>query len=299
MHAFEYVAPHSVDDAVTLLQESGDAQVLSGGTDLIPQMKEGRRRPPLVVDVKHIPELNELVYDPVEGLWLGAAVPCHRIVGNGAIARAYPGLVEAISLIGGIQIQGRATVGGNLCNASPAADSIPALIAHRAVCHIAGPKGPRTVPVEDFCTAPGETVLEPGELLVKIHVPAPPPNHGGAYQRFIPRNEMDIAVVGAGAALVLDESGQVIQQARIALGAVAPRPLFVEEAGAFLAGKPVSEEVLEEAARLAREAARPITDMRGTAAQRKHLSHVLTRRVLIQAVQRARGEEAGRRNGHV
>lgn len=299
MHAFEYVAPYSVEDAVTLLSEAGnDARVLSGGTDLIAQMKEGRRRPGLIVDIKHIPELNEFTYDPVVGLWLGAAVPCHRITSNPAVTHAYPGLIDAVSLIGGTQIQGRATLGGNLCNASPAADSIPALIVHRATAHISGPGGDRAIPVEDFCTGPGQTILQPGEILVKLHLPPPVPGFGAGYLRFIPRNEMDIAVVGAGASVELDEAGETIQSARIALGAVAPRPLYVPEASDFLVGKAISNEVVEEAARLAQAAAKPIDDMRGTIAQRKHLSAVLTRRALTIAIARARGEEAGRRNGH-
>ncbi len=175
-----------------------------------------------------------------------------------------------------------------MCNASPAADSIPALIAHSAVCVVAGAGGRREVAVEEFCTAPGRTVLQAGELLVSIEVPAPPPGFGAAYLRFIPRNEMDIAVVGAGASVVLDESRRTIQSARIALGAVAPTPLFVKEAGDALAGLPAGDDAIERAAKIAQDAARPITDMRGTAEYRKHLSAVLTRRALKKAIERAK-----------
>jgi carbon-monoxide dehydrogenase medium subunit len=261
---------------------------LSGGTDLLVQLREGRRRAALLVDIKPIPEVNALSYDPLQGLRLGAAVPCYRICDHPAVVAAYPGLIDAVSLIGGIQIQGRASVGGNLCNASPAADAIPALIVHRAVCVIAGPDGRREVPAEDFCTAPGQTALQKGEFLVLLFIPPPKPGFGAHYLRFTPRNEMDIAVVGVGASVLLDPSGMSFESARIALGAVAPTPLLVPEAGAALAGRKVSDEAIEEAARIAQSAARPISDVRGTVAQRKHLAAVLTRRALRKAIERAR-----------
>jgi carbon-monoxide dehydrogenase medium subunit len=294
LQTFDYVAANSVEQAVALLAGDGDqAHVLAGGTDLLIQMREGWRQVSLLVDVKSIPDLNELVYDPEGGLQLGAAVPCYRIYNDPAMANVYPGLIDAVSLIGGIQIQGRASVGGNLGNASPAADTIPALIVHRAVCDIAGPDGRRQVPVEAFCTAPGQSILQKGELLVSLHVPPPRPGFGAAYLRFIPRNEMDIAVVGAGASVTLDGKGTTIQAARVALAAVAPTPLLVEEADQALAGRQIAdaasiETAVEEAARIAREIARPISDVRGTAAQRKHLTAVLTRRALRRAIERAR-----------
>lgn len=272
-----------------MLSGDGDGvHVLSGGTDLIVQLREGRRQARLVVDIKLVPEAAELAYSPNEGLRLGAAVPCYRIRADPTVARVYPGLIDAVSLIGGTAIQGRASVGGNLCNASPAADSIPALIVHQAVCIIAGPNGRRQVPVETFCIAPGKTVLQHGEFVVALRIPAPAARFGAAYLRFIPRNEMDIAVVGAGASVVLDESSTHFVSACIALGAVAPTPLLVKEAGDYLVGKAVSAETIAQAARIAQTAARPITDMRGTAAQRKHLSAVLVRRALERAVERAK-----------
>lgn len=290
MQAFDYVAAHNVEQVVSLLNQYGDgARVLSGGTDLIVQLRERRRQIGLLVDIKHIPEVNTLVYDPIDGLQIGAAVPCYRIYSDPVVKNHYPGLVDAVSLIGGIQIQGRATLGGNLCNASPAADSIPALIALEGVCVTSGPNGHREIAVEDFCTAPGQTLLQQGEFLVSLRIPPPKPRSGAGYLRFTPRNEMDIAVVGVGASVVLDESGTSFESARIALGAVAPTPLFLPEAGAALNGKDIDDDgAIERAAQIARSAARPITDMRGTIAQRKYLSAVLTRRVLIRAVERAR-----------
>ena len=290
LQAFDYVAAQTVEEAVSLLAAKGDqARVLAGGTDLIVQLREGRRRLDLVVDVKKIPEANVLSYDPQRGLRLGAAVPCHKIYNDPAIARAYPGLMDAFTLIGGIQIQGRASVGGNLCNSSPAADGIPPLIVHRAVCVIAGANGQREVPVEQFCTAPGRNVLQQGELLLSLRIPAPPKNFGAHYLRFIPRNEMDIAVVGVGSAVVLGDDNATVTAARIALGAVAPTPLLAEEAAAALIGKPISETTIAAAASAAEALTRPINDMRGTIAQRKHLTKVLTQRTLQRALSRARG----------
>lgn len=289
MQAFNYVAAQSVDEVIKLLAEKGDtARVMSGGTDLLVALREGRRKAELVIDVKRVKETTELTYDAQRGLTLGSAVPCHRIYDDKALAKAYPGLIDSASLIGGVQIQGRASIGGNLCNASPAADSIPSLIAHSVICNIAGPNGKRQVPVEEFCVAPGRTVLQSGEFLVSLTFPAPTPGFGASYLRFIPRNEMDIAVVGVGASVQLDESRTKIVSARIALGAVAPKPLFVPAAGDALAGKSISDEAIAEAARLAQAAATPITDMRGTAEYRKHLSAVLTGRALRKAIERAK-----------
>lgn len=294
MRAFDYVLAHSISEAADLLKPNGrEARVLAGGTDLIVQLRENRRAVDLVVDIKPIPELNELAYSPETGLSIGAAASCYRIWNDAPISALYPGLIDAISLIGGIQIQARASIGGNLGNASPAADSIPALIVHEAVCDIAGGDGLRSIPVEAFCAAPGKTSLKPGEFLVRLRVKPPEKGFGAHYLRFIPRNEMDIAVVGAGAALVLDADAVTIRSARVALGAVAPTPLLVTEAGEYLAGRAVSDETIEQAAQIAAAAARPISDVRGTAAQRKHLAGVLTRRALHRAVERARASLQG------
>ncbi|MCI0437856.1 MAG: xanthine dehydrogenase family protein subunit M [Chloroflexi bacterium] len=288
MKWIDYESPHSISEAVDLLNEAGDkAKMLAGGTDIIVQLRAGLYSPDLLVDVKSIPELNEITYDPEDGLTLGAAVPCYRIYGNSAIRHAYPGLIDSASLIGGTQIQGRASFGGNLCNAAPSGDSIPAMIAHGAVARIAGPRGARReVPVEEFCLGPRRTVLQRGELLVSIHFPAPKKNFGARYLRFIPRNEMDIAVAGAGVSVQLDNGR--IRSARISLASVAPTPLYVKAAGDAIAGKPATEATVKLAGEIARDAAKPITDMRGTIEYRRHLCDVLTRRALMTAIERAK-----------
>ncbi len=288
MRAIQYAAPRSLSDAVAILQERGSkARILAGGTDLIVQVGENVRDVDTLVDGKRIPELMEISFDLVTGLTLGAAVPCYRIYEHPEIKSHYSGLVDSASIIGGTGIQGRASVGGNLCNSGPAGDTIPVLIAYSATARILGANGERTVAVEDFCTAPGRNILQPDELLVSIHFPAPPAHFGAAYLRFIPRNEMDIAVVGVGASLSLDEDGN-IATARIALAAVAPKPLYAPEVGYFLQGKAPSTEVFAEAGDIARSLVTPISDMRGTAAHRKHLTGVLVRRALQRAFERAR-----------
>ncbi len=287
MKWIDYVAPSSVKETVGLLAQHGDqARLLAGGTDLLVQLRTGRLQPNLVVDVKSIPELNEVAYEPQAGLTVGAAVPCYKIYTDQAVTGAYPGLIDAVSLIGGIQIQGRASLGGNLCNAAPSGDTIPVLIALGATARITGTNVTREVAVEEFCTGPGRNVLQRGEMLTSVHIPPPVPNSGAHYVRFIPRNEMDIAVAGAGVSVVIDDG--VFKSARVSLASVAPTPLFVKDAGDALAGRAVDEESVRLASGIARDAARPITDMRGTVEYRKHLCEVLTRRALNIAIQRAK-----------
>jgi carbon-monoxide dehydrogenase medium subunit len=288
MRDFEYAAPTSVGDAVQVLsRHNGSARPLAGGTDLIDQIRVGRLQPQVVVDLKKIPELNVLELSAA-GLRLGAAAPCYRIYDDERVSQSYAALADSARIIGGIQIQSRASVGGNLCNSGPAADSTPSLIALGAVAVIAGPKGKREVAVEDFCTGPGKNVLQAGEFLVELRFPARPPRSGSHYRRFIPRNEMDIAVVGVGASVALDKSGEKFVSARIALGAVGPTPLFAKAAGDLLAGQSVGDAAIAKAADAARSIARPIDDMRGTKEFRQHVTGVLTRRVLEEAVRRAR-----------
>ena len=286
---FEYAAPTELDEAIRKLAAAGDSgRVLAGGTDIIVQLREGLRSADLVVDVKKIPGLTQLELSGEQGLHLGASVSCRQIYDDQYIAAAYPGLADAVRIIGGWQIQSRASVGGNLCNSSPAADAIPPLIAYGAQAQIAGPNGQRVVPVEEFCTGPGRNILQQGELLVALTLPSQPSGAGSAYQRFIPRNEMDIAVAGAASWVQLDKSGERIEQARVALSAVAPTPVFAAEASEWLTGQAASEEVFAEAGELAKRVASPIDDMRGTAEYRTHLVGVLTKRTLATACERAR-----------
>jgi CO/xanthine dehydrogenase FAD-binding subunit len=287
VRAISYASPTTVDEAVTLLAEYGDrARMLAGGTDLIVQVREHVRSQDVFIDAKRVPELVALSLGNDGSLTLGAAVPCHRIYSDDRIARTFPALTDAASIIGGIAIQGRASIGGNLCNSGPAGDSIPALIAHQVVCVIAGPGGTRQVPVEDFCVAPGRNVLGPGELLVSLRFPAPRDGTGSAYLRFIPREEMDIAVVGVGVSVVIERDR--IAAARVAIGAVAPTPLYVRDAGEALLGEVPGPAAYAKAAAAARDASRPISDMRGTPEHRRHLVGVLTTRALERAIERAR-----------
>jgi len=289
LHPFAYVAPSTIDEAVAVLDKHGDrARPLAGGTDLLVKARANAWELDAVVDIKNIPELMTLTIGN-DGLSIGAGVPCYQVYENEEVAADYPCIVDGTEIIGGIQIQSRAGLGGNLCNAAPSADGICPLIVHNAVAHIAGPGGSRDVAVEDFCTGPSQTVLKKGELLVSISMPRPPANFGAAYTRFIPRNEMDIAVAGVGVSVILDSSGQNFVSARIALASVGPTPILASAAGDSLAGKPVNDDAIAAAATLASDASTPITDMRGTIAQRIQLINVLTGRMINKAVERARG----------
>ena len=278
-------------------EHTGSVRPLAGGTDLIDQMRIGRHTPRFLVDVKKIEELNVLEAT-AGGLRVGAAVSCRRIYQDETVREDYSALSDSCQIIGGIQIQTRASIGGNLCNSGPAADSTPSIMALAGVCVIAGPKGTREVAVENFCTGPGANVLEAGELLVEMRFPPRPPRSGSHYRRFIPRNEMDIAVVGVGASVTLAKDGENIASARLALGAVAPTPLLATEVAAALEGQPTSDETYARAAELARELISPITDMRGTKEYRHHITGVLTERALRASVARARGEGLQYKPGH-
>ena len=290
MKWIDYENPSSVDDAVKILAESGGkAKAMAGGTDLIVQLrvKDPRVDANTVVNVKNIPELNELSYSASGGLTIGAAVPCHIIYNNEDVKKHYPALIDSASLIGGTQIQGRASLGGNLCTAAPSGDSIPNLIAHNAVAKIAGPNGTREIPVEEVCTGPRQTSIGDDELLISINFPSNGSGFGANYIRFIPRNEMDIAVAGAGVSVTIENG--VFTSGRVALASVAPTPILVKEAEDALVGQPVGDAAIQKAADAAKNAAKPISDMRGTAEYRKHLCEVLTRRALNTAVERAQG----------
>lgn len=289
MQEFDFAAPDTLQRAVELLSHAnGEARALAGGTDLIPQIKENRRRPSLVVDIKKIPELNVLSYD-TDGLRIGAAVSCTAIVSFAAVKEHYPALAEACALIGSYQIQNRAALGGNICNAAPSADAVPPVLSYGGRLLIASPNGQRELAAETFFTGPGQTVLTSGEVLVEIRLPPPPAKSGAAYLRFIPREEMDIAVAGVGSFVQLSAAGQRCQQARITLASVAPTPVRADEAEAFVAGKVLDATTIVEAGELAARAARPISDVRGSAAYRLELVRVLTRRTLQTALERAGG----------
>ena len=287
MTSLRYEAPETVADAVRLLADAdGTAKPLAGGTDLLVQLRTDLVRPRLIVDLKRIPALTEVTVGGGE-IRVGAAVSGAALGKNEAVKAAWPGVVEALELIGSTQIQGRASLGGNLCNGSPAADAVPALIAAGAVCEVAGPGGTRSVPVEDVVVSPGTLSLEPGEIVVSFVMPQPPPRSGDAYLRFIPRTEMDIAVVGAGVSLALDDAG-VCTHARLGLGAVAPRPLLVEEGAKALLGTTVDDDALAALAAAASAACNPIDDKRGTIEYRIKVAGVLARRAALIALERAR-----------
>jgi carbon-monoxide dehydrogenase medium subunit len=287
VHPFQYIDAKSLNEAISLLAEHGPmARCLSGGTDILVHTRTGRFDLDLLIDIKAIPEVAELQVSN-EGLRIGAAIPCYRIYENEQIVAEYHGIVDAATLIGGIQIQSRATFGGNLCNASPSADGICPLIVHQTVAIVAGPNGTRQIPVGSFCTGPGINALESGEILVALQIPKPPRNSGSAYERFIPRNEMDIAVAGVASAVTLNDTGEQFLSGHIALAAVGPTPIYAEEASRFLSGKPANSDTMREAGALAARSASPITDMRGDADQRRHLVKVLTERTLTKAIKRA------------
>jgi CO/xanthine dehydrogenase FAD-binding subunit len=287
MGELRYEAPRTLEAALALLSgANGRARVLAGGTDLLIQMRSGRVEPELLVDIKGIPEMTSIVAE--NGAYrFGAGIACIELVEHEAFAKAWPGVIDGVKLIGSIQVKGRATVGGNVCNASPAADSVPALIAAGAVASIVGPKGRRDAPVEDIATGPGRTSLAKGEIVASFLLPRRAPLSGDAYLRFTPRTEMDIAVVGAGVNLTLDNKG-VCTRARVALGAVAERALLVSEAADALIGTKVDDAALKRLAAAASAACKPIDDKRGTKEYRIQVAGVMARRAAEIAVARAR-----------
>lgn len=284
-----FAIPTSVDEAVGLLaRANGSGRVLAGGTDLLVQLRAGRVSPGIIVDIKRIPDLKAVRHE-AGGLRVGAAVSGAELAEHAEVQKHWPGVLEAARLIGSTQVQGRASLGGNLCNASPAADSVPALIAAGVTCTIAGPDGRREVAVEDVVTGPGKTSLAAGEFVVDFLLPARGARTSDAYQRFIPRTEMDIAVVGAAVCLALDANGTV-SAARVALGAVAPTVRLVPAAGAALVGTKLEDAALARLAAAASAACDPINDKRGTIEFRTRVAGVLARRVAVLAYDRARSK---------
>ena len=278
MQEFVYESPETIDDAVAAMA-AGDARALAGGTDLIPQLREGRRRAGRVVDLKRIPELTAIAARPDGSFSIGAAATATAVSRHAGLTAAYPAVAQSARLIGGVQIQNRASLGGNICNAAPSADAVPALICHEARAVVAGRGGRREVAVEAMFRGPGRMALEPGEILVSILLPPPQPHSAAKYLRFTPRREMDIAIAGAGTWLRLDSHG-AIAAARVVLASVAPTPIRAPSAEQKLIGERPTRALLEEAGRLAAGDARPISDTRGSADYRRSLVAVLTARAL-------------------
>jgi len=283
-----YEAPKTIKEAAGLMAKAkGSAFVLAGGTDLLVRLKSGLIEPDLVVDIKRIASL-QTVTRAAAGFRIGAAVPAVALREHAALKKAWPGVVEAANLIGSDQIQSRCTIVGNLCNGSPAADSVPALIAAGAKAVVVGPKGRRTVAVEEIVTGPGKLSLKKGEVIEAITLPKRPPKSADAYLRFIPRTEMDIAVVSAGVSLTLGPKG-VIKKARVALGAVGPTVLLVAAAAKAIIGTRLDDAALAKLAAACEAACRPIDDKRGTIEFRTDVAGVLARRAAGIAYQRAGG----------
>jgi aerobic carbon-monoxide dehydrogenase medium subunit len=289
MTELRYVAPRTLDEAIGAFAAAGSAaRIMAGGTDLLVQMRSGMVQPGLIVDIKGIGEMNTLEETKDGGFRVGAAVSGMALLEHPKFGKVWPGVLEAVNLIGSKQVQGRASAGGNLCNGSPAGDSIPAMIAAGAIVTLQGPNGRRELPVEQVPAGPGRTNLKPGEILVSFALPPRPPGSSDAYLRMIPRTEMDIAVVGLGASLTLKDG--VCTAARIGLGAVAPTPLLVDAAGKALVGSKLDDAALEKAAEACRAACRPIDDKRGTIAYRVKTAGVLLKRTVAIAAKRAGGK---------
>ncbi len=292
MGAYAYVAPQTVSDVLSALTESAAqgarTQILAGGTDLLVQMRSVDNTPRTIVDVKGLAETNRLDLGADE-IYIGAAIPSAALYENADLKALLPGLLEASDLIGSTQIQGRATMGGNLCNASPAGDSIPAMIAVGAVCDIANADGGRQLPVEEFVTGVGQNALQDGEFLLGLKIPRPQDNSRDAYLRFIPRTEMDIAVAGCGVSVTVESDG-TCSAARVGIGAVAPTALLVPAAAEALVGTTLDDAALQAAGEACTAAASPISDKRGTAEYRRKVIAVLCRRAAAIAKQRASGE---------
>jgi len=287
MTDMRYEAPQSLDAAVALLAgANGGGKILAGGTDVLVQLHAEMIEPDVLVDIKNIADVRQISEEA--GAWrVGAAVPGMQVIDDAGFSKAWPGVCEGVALIGSVQVKGRASIGGNVCNGSPAADSVPGLIAADAVATIIGPDGTREEPVENIVTGPGKTSLGEGEFIVSFGFPARPPHSGDCYLRLTPRTEMDIAVVGVGANLTLDDSG-VCTAARIAVGAVAPTPLLVADAAAALVGTTVDDAAMEGMIAAVRAACNPISDKRGTKEYRIKTAGVIARRAVEKALERAK-----------
>ncbi len=289
MQDLAYFRPKSIKEAVSFLSDHGPtAKILAGGTDVIVQARERTKEISAFVDIKKIPEVMGVGIEGQRGLTIGAATPMYQIYNHSGVQKEYPAIIDSANLIGGKAIQGRASFGGNLCNSGPAADTIPTMIVLSGIANIIGPDGERKVAIEDFCTAPGQNVLKHNEILVSIHFKKPAPFSGARFIRFIPRNEMDIAVVNVASQVQMD--GNNIESSRVAIGACAPTPLLLNEISQFIDGKDFTEDLLNEASELFDGLITPIEDMRGTPEHRVDLAKTLFKRTIRDAVHRANGE---------
>ena len=291
MHRFTYYAPQTLDEAVTLLKERGDGvKLLAGGTDLLVQMKEAGLHPSSVVSLHALPELRDIEFDEGQGLRVGAGVPLADVASFPAVRERYGALADGAGIVGSVQTRNMATLGGNIANAAPSADTAPPLVVFDTVAEVVGPGGRREMPVSDLFAGPGQTTLAPDEVLVAFRLPTPPQRTGSVYQRHTPRKIMDIAAVSVGVRLTLSSDADTIQEARICLGAVGPTVFRASETEEALTGQAPSEETFAKAAELARSAAQPISDVRGSAEFRRHLVGVITNRCLNIALERAQAK---------
>lgn len=296
MRDFEYIAPHTIVEAVAALQQHDDAAVLAGGTDILLHMRASRRAPQALIDIKRIRGFGELKMDARKGLTIGAAVTMAQLSASAQVRQHYPALGQGAGLVASVQIRNRATVAGNLCNAAPSADTAPPLLALGARVRISGPGGRRSLRLDNFFTGPGQTALRPGELVTAVHVPPVPGRSGSAYTRHTPREAMDIAAVGVAAALTLGRDGSTCDEVTIALGAVAPTPMRARKAERVLRGHAIGDELVAQAAECAAGETQPISDVRASAGFRRELVRVLSDRIIHAAIANARDRApSGRR----
>ena len=289
MNRFEYLQARTLPEAIALLGQDEGTRIVAGATDFLVRWRQGLWKPRVVLSIQRIPGLDGVDYTPTTGLSLGSLVTIRTLELHPLIQQHYPALSQAATTFAGVQIRNLATVGGNICNASPSGDTLPALVAYGAECRLVGPEGERLVPLESFFMGPGRTALRPAELLVELHLPPPPPHTGALYIKHSPRSAMDISTVGVASMVTLEGQNGICREVRISLGAVAPTVMRARSAEALLRGQRLEAGLIQEAARAASEDARPIDDIRGTARHRRAIVEALTGRTLRSAMQMAQG----------
>ncbi len=289
MNRFEFLQARTLPEAITLLGQDEGTRIVAGATDFLVRWRQGLWKPRVVLSIQHIPGLDGVDYTPTTGLRLGSLVTIRTLELHPLIQQHYPALSQAATTFAGVQIRNLATVGGNICNASPSGDTLPALVAYGAECLLVGPEGERLVPLESFFMGPGRTALRPAELLGELHLPPPPPHTGALYIKHSPRSAMDISTVGVASMVTLEAQNGVCREVKISLGAVAPTVMRARSAEALLRGQRLEAGLIQEAARAASEDARPIDDIRGTARHRRAIVEALTGRTLRSAIQMAQG----------